>query len=55
MVFVISAIELYVKYGGVYVFHVSFDLCVIYGVGICVDFCDVVCFLSLGVAYYAVM
>ena len=34
---VISAVEICVYYGGVYVFHVCFDLCVVYGIGICVD------------------
>ena len=29
--------------GGVYVFHVCFDLRVVYGIGICIDVCDVVC------------
>ena len=38
-----------------YVFHACFDLCFVYGVGVCVDVCGVVCvaecclFLSLGV------
>ena len=42
-------------YGGVYVFHVCFDLCVVYGVWVCIDVCGVVCvvecwlFLHLGV------
>ena len=30
-------------YGGVNVFHVCFDLCVVYGVGVCVNVYDVVC------------
>ena len=29
----ISAVEVCVDYGGVYVFHVCLDFCVIYGVG----------------------
>ena len=37
-----SVVEIYVDYGGVYVFHVCFYLCVIYGVGVCVDVCGVV-------------
>ena len=36
-----SAVDVYVNYGGVYAFHVCFDLCIL---------CGVVCFLSLGVA-----
>ena len=27
----------------VYVFHVCFDLCIVYGVGVSVDVCGVVC------------
>ena len=40
---------MYVKwYGGVYAFHISFNLCIIYGAGICVDVCSVVvCYLLL--------
>ena len=37
-----SVVEIWVDYGGVYVLHVSLDLCVIYGIGICVDVCGVV-------------
>ena len=46
-----------------YVFEwwcVSFDLCVVYGVGVCIDVCGVVfvvecvCFLRLGVVCYVV-
>ena len=40
---VISAVEVCVYYSGVSVFHVHFDLCVVYGIGICVDVCGVVC------------
>ena len=36
-------VELCGDYGGVYVFHICFDLCVIYGVGVCVNVCGVVC------------
>ena len=32
---VFSVVEICVDYGGVYVFHVCFDLCIVYGVGIC--------------------
>ena len=38
-----SAIEVCVDYGGVNVFHVCFDLCVLYGVGIFVDVYGVAC------------
>ena len=38
-----STISYIHDYGGVYVFHVCFNLCVVYGVGICVDICGVVC------------
>ena len=34
---------------------VTFDLCIIYGVGICVDVVFVVCVLSLGVVCCVVM
>ena len=40
---VFSDIEICVDYGGVYVFHVYFDLCIGYGVGVCVGVCDNVC------------
>ena len=30
---VFSVVEIRVHYGGVYVFHVYFDLCIVYGVG----------------------
>ena len=41
-------------------FHVCFDMCIVYGVGICVDVCGVVCavdccLLSLAVAFCVVM
>ena len=38
-----SVVEICVEYGGVYVFHVYFNLCVVHGVGICDDICGVVC------------
>ena len=34
----------FVDYGDVYVF--CFDLFVVYGVGICIDVCDVVCVIE---------
>ena len=41
---VCSVVEICVEYGGVYVFHVCFDLCVLYGIEVCVIIlCDVVC------------
>ena len=40
---VVSIVDICVDYGGVNVFHVCFDLCVVYGVGVCVNVCDVVC------------
>ena len=58
---VFSVVEICVDYGGVYVFHVCFDLWVVNGVGICVDVCSLVCvvecicFLSLGVACCLIM
>ena len=39
---VISAVEVFVDYVGVYVFHVCFYLCAVCGVGICVDIFEVV-------------
>ena len=52
---VLSAVEVCVDYGGVNVFHVCLNFCVVYGVGVCVKVCGVVCavvcvcFLRLGV------
>ena len=49
-----SVVEICVDYGGVYVFHPYFDSCAVYGVGVCVNVCGVVCvvecrlFLSSG-------
>ena len=40
---VISAVEVSVYYGGVYVFNVRFDLYIVYSMVICVDVCGVVC------------
>ena len=37
----ISAVKVCVEYGGVYVFHVCFDLCVVYGVDVCGAVCIV--------------
>ena len=34
---VFLVVEICVYYGGVYVFHVCFDLCIVYDVGVCVD------------------
>ena len=42
MVFVTVVFSV-VDHGGVYVFHVCFYLCVVYGVGVCVNVCGVVC------------
>ena len=36
-----------VDYGGVYVFHVCFDLYVVYWVEVCVNVCGVVCVVVL--------
>ena len=57
----VPAVDVFINYGGVYVFHVCFDVCVVYGVGIRVDVFDVprvvecFCLLSLGVARCVVM
>ena len=54
----ISAVEVCVDFGRGCVFHVCFDMCVVYGVDICVHVGGVVCivcFLSLGVACCVVM
>ena len=40
---VFLGIELFVDYGGVYMCFLFCFLCVVYGVGICVDVCGVVC------------
>ena len=40
---VLSVVELCVDYGGVNVFHVCLHFGVIYGVGVCVNVCGVVC------------
>ena len=39
----ISAVHVCVNNGGVYLFLVCFDLCVVNGVGICIDISGVVC------------
>ena len=44
---VFSVVEICVDYGGMYVFHVCFDLFVVYGVGFCVNVCVVECGLFL--------
>ena len=55
-VVVVLVVEICVDFGDVYVFHVCFYLGVVYGVGICVDVCGIicvvecVCFLNLDVA-----
>ena len=49
---VLSVIVVCADYGGVNVFHVCLNFGVIYGVGVCVNVCGVVCvvcFLRLGV------
>ena len=41
-----------IDYGGVNVFHVCLDCFLVYGIGVCVNVCGVVCivcFLRLGV------
>ena len=38
-----AAVEICVDYGGVNVFHVFLNLCLVYGVRICVNVCGVVC------------
>ena len=40
---VLSAVKVCADYGGVNVFHVCFNFCVVYGVGVCVNGCGVVC------------
>ena len=58
---VFLVVGIWVDYGGVNVFHVCFNLCVVYGVGGCVNVCGVVCvvvfvcFLRLGVVCCDVM
>ena len=52
---VLSVVEVCVIYGGVSVFHVCLDFCVVYGV--CGNGCVVVCvlFLRLGVVCFDVV
>ena len=38
-----SVVEICVDYGGVYLFHVCYDVCVVYGAGVCVNACGVSC------------
>ena len=49
----LSAVEACAVYGSVNVFHVCLNFRVVYGVGVCVNACGVVCvvvcFLCLGV------
>ena len=47
-VFVLSWTRRCNDYGGVYVFHVRFDLCVIHGVGLCDDVHGLVCVVEWG-------
>ena len=44
---VLSVVEVCADYGGVNVFHVCFNFGVVYGVGVCVSVCVVVCFFFL--------
>ena len=39
----LSVVDAWVDYGGVNVFHVFLDFCVVCGVGVCVNVCGVVC------------
>ena len=54
MTVVFSFVEICVDYGGVFVFHVCFDLCIIYGVWVCVNVC-VRCFVSYVCVLFVVM
>ena len=40
---VLSVVEVYADYVGVYLFHVCPNFGVVYGVGVCVNVCGVVC------------
>ena len=51
---VLSVVEVCADYGGVNVFHVCLNF-VVYGVGVCVNVCGVVCFVRLGVVCCVVM
>ena len=42
MLLFFSVVEVCVYNGGTYMFHVCFDLCIVYGVGVCIDVCGVV-------------
>ena len=55
---VLSVVEVCADYGGVNMLYVCPNFDVVYGVGVCVDVCGVVCvvcFLRLGVACCVVM
>ena len=56
---VVSVVEVGADYGGVNVFHVVLNFSIVYGVGVCVNGCGVVCvvvcFLRLGVVCCAVL
>ena len=39
----LSVVEVCADYGGVNVFYVCLNFGVVYGVGVCVNICDVVC------------
>ena len=43
---VFSVVEICVDYDGVHVFHVCFYLCIVYGVGVCVDVFGVICVIE---------
>ena len=56
MVFVVlSVVEVCADYGCVNVFHVCLYLGVVYGVGVCVNVCSVVCCSMLFVSYVWVL
>ena len=40
---VLSVVEVCADYGGMNVFHVCLNICVVYGVGVCGNACGVVC------------
>ena len=39
----LSVVEIGADYGGVNVFYVCLNFCVVYGVGVCFNVCGVVC------------
>ena len=48
-------VEICAEYGGMYVSHVCFTLCVVYGVGIGVDVCGVICVVECYLFFFVLL